>query len=59
MAKKSFECLDYVLLHELAHLKVKDHGAEFVAILDEFMPYWREVKKQLNESTLDYFPEAL
>ena len=57
LAKKPFECLDYVLLHELAHLRVKDHGPAFIAILDEYMPYWRDVRKKLNESTLDYLPE--
>ena len=58
LAKKPYECLDYVLLHELTHLKVKKHGAEFVALLDEYMPYWREVRKRLNDSTLDYIPES-
>ena len=58
LAKKPFECLDYVLLHELAHLRVKDHGAEFIAILDKFMPSWREVKKMLNDTPLDYLPES-
>ena len=57
LAKKPFECLDYVLLHELAHLRVKDHGPAFIAILDEYMPYWRDVRKTLNDSTLDYLPE--
>ena len=57
LAKKPFECLDYVLLHELAHLRVKDHGSAFIAILDEYMPYWRDVRKKLNDSTLDYLPE--
>jgi predicted metal-dependent hydrolase len=57
LAKKPFECLDYVLLHELAHLRVKDHGPAFIAILDEYMPYWRDVRKKLNDSTLDYLPE--
>ncbi len=56
LAKKPIECLEYVILHELAHLKVKNHGDDFVAILDQYMPYWREVKKQLNDSTLDYLP---
>ena len=56
LAKKPIECLEYVILHELAHLKVKNHGADFVAILDRYMPYWRELKKQLNDSTLDYLP---
>ncbi|MEY8338596.1 SprT family zinc-dependent metalloprotease [Lachnospiraceae bacterium 62-35] len=54
LAKKPIECLEYVILHELAHLKVKHHGVEFIAILDQYMPYWREYKKQLNESKLDY-----
>ena len=57
LAKKPFECLDYVLLHELAHLRVKDHGPSFIAILYEYMPYWRDVRKKLNDSTLDYLPE--
>lgn len=54
LAKKPIECLEYVILHELAHLKVPNHGTEFVAILDQHMPYWRERKKCLNESKLDY-----
>lgn len=52
LAKKPPECLEYVILHELAHLKVPNHGAEFTAILDRHMPHWREVKKRLNESPL-------
>ena len=54
LAKKPIEGLEYVILHELAHLKVKNHGPDFVAILDLHMPYWRECKKLLNDSKLDY-----
>ena len=54
LAKKPIECLEYVILHELAHLKVRNHGTEFVAILDQYMPYWRSIKKTLNDSLLDY-----
>ena len=56
LAKKPVECLEYGMLHELAHLKVKNHGADFVAILDQYLPYCRELTKQLNASTLDYLP---
>ena len=56
LAKKPTECLEYVILHELAHLRVKDHGPEFVAILDRYMPLWREIKRRLNDSKLDYLP---
>lgn len=56
LAKKPIECLEYVILHELAHLKVHDHGPEFTAILDQYMPYWRDHRCRLNDSTLDYLP---
>lgn len=55
LAKKPVECLEYVILHELAHLRVKNHGPDFVAILDQYMPFWRDTKKLLNDSTLDFF----
>ena len=54
LAKKPVECLEYVILHELAHTKVKNHGADFIAIMDKYMPYWRETKKKLNDFTLDF-----
>ena len=54
LAKKPPECLEYVILHELTHLKIRNHGEDFVAFMDEHMPYWREIRKKLNDSTLDY-----
>lgn len=54
LAKKPVECLEYVILHELVHLKVKNHGAEFVALMDKYMPFWRDIRKRLNDSKLDY-----
>ena len=54
LAKKPIECLEYVILHELAHLKVHNHGPEFTAILDQYMPCWRDHRRRLNDSTLDY-----
>jgi predicted metal-dependent hydrolase len=48
LAKKPPECLDYILLHELAHLKVPDHGPRFVAIMDRLMPSWRQVRDRLS-----------
>lgn len=48
LAKKPSLCLEYVILHELAHLRIKNHGKEFAAILDTYMPQWRSVRKQLR-----------
>lgn len=54
LAKKTPECLEYVILHELCHLEEKNHSDRFVALMDKYMPMWREVKATLNEQTLDY-----
>lgn len=54
LAKKPIECLEYVILHELVHLKVRNHGSEFVAEMNRYMQNWREIRNQLNESKLDY-----
>jgi len=53
LAKKSVECLEYIILHELAHLCIKNHNAEFTALMDKYMPFWREIRKRLNEQILD------
>lgn len=57
LAKKPVECLEYIILHELAHLKIRNHGKDFTAILDKYMPYWRDIKKQLNSTILDYYAD--
>ena len=54
LAKKTPECLEYVILHELVHLVEKAHGERFVSMMDKYMPMWREVKATLNRQTLDY-----
>lgn len=48
LAKYSPECLEYVILHELAHLREPSHNAAFKAILDRYMPDWRRIRKKLN-----------
>lgn len=42
------ECVDYVLLHELCHLKVRSHRAPFYRLLEAHMPDWRRVKTRLD-----------
>ncbi|MCR4601035.1 MAG: M48 family metallopeptidase [Clostridia bacterium] len=50
LARKDRICLDYVILHELAHTKVRNHGREFKNLMDLYMPQWREVRKHLNRA---------
>jgi predicted metal-dependent hydrolase len=42
------ECIDYVLLHELCHLKHHNHSPKFYRMLDQQMPGWRRVKERLD-----------
>lgn len=42
--------LRYVILHELTHLWVRGHNAQFYARMDRYFPDWREIRKMLNTS---------
>jgi predicted metal-dependent hydrolase len=48
LAKKPRECLDYVVLHEVAHMVERSHGPRFLALLDEHMPSWRRIRQKLS-----------
>lgn len=48
LAKKPEHLLDYVVLHEMVHLKERLHNHRFKSFLDAHMPDWRECEKQLN-----------
>ena len=54
LAKKTPECLEYIILHELVHLIEKHHNERFILLMDKYMPMWREIKVTLNRQTLDY-----
>jgi predicted metal-dependent hydrolase len=42
-------CIDYVITHELAHLKEHHHGQAYYALLDRLMPDWLERRQRLHE----------
>jgi len=48
LAKKPSECLEYIVVHEMAHLLAHSHNDQFVALMDKFMPKWRFYKDELN-----------
>lgn len=43
------DVLRYVVVHELCHLRVRNHSKEFWRLLDEAMPDWREQAAWLRE----------
>ena len=50
LAQKPLEYVEYIVVHELTHLRVANHGPDFKALMDERMPDWRERRKALNAS---------
>ncbi|HAU1490442.1 TPA: M48 family metallopeptidase [Legionella pneumophila] len=54
LAKKPSEFLEYVVVHELAHLIEPSHNHRFVALMDQFMPKWRFYRDELNRLPVHY-----
>jgi predicted metal-dependent hydrolase len=52
LAKKPKECLEYVVVHELAHLIERHHNERFFAIMDRHMSQWRLHRQELNAAPL-------
>lgn len=50
LASRSDEELDYVILHELVHTVVPNHGQEFYAMMDRYMPGWKSVRRSLHHA---------
>jgi predicted metal-dependent hydrolase len=48
LLKTPRKMIDYVILHELAHLKIKGHRHEFWAYLEKFMPDYETRKNWLE-----------
>ena len=49
LVKAPRDCIDYVILHELCHLKEHNHSPRFFKLLDRHMPPWRQRKVRLDE----------
>jgi len=52
LVKKPKDLLEYVVVHEMAHLIVPTHSERFVALLTEHYPGWRAARAELNELPL-------
>ncbi len=49
LARREPELLEYVVVHELAHLIEAGHNQRFYAVMDRALPDWRLLRKALNE----------
>ena len=42
------EAIDYVVVHELAHIKEKNHGKRFYALIKQYMPDYKQRENLLK-----------
>jgi len=52
LVKKPKDLLEYVIVHEMAHLLEPTHNENFISILNMHYPTWREARIELNELPL-------
>jgi predicted metal-dependent hydrolase len=48
LVKKPRDLLEYVVVHEMAHLRAPGHQDGFIALLEKHWPQWRESRTELN-----------
>lgn len=51
LIRAPIECIDYVIIHELCHLRFPHHGPRFWDLLERVMPDWRKRKTKLERLT--------
>lgn len=52
LVKKPKDLLEYVVVHEMAHLLAPTHSPRFIALLDRHYPTWRDAREELNQLPL-------
>lgn len=49
LARKARELVEYVVVHELTHLRVANHGPDFQRLMDARLQGWRMLRRRLNK----------
>src|SRR5680860_685628 len=52
LAKKHPGCLEYIVVHEMTHLRERTHGDRLTELLDDYLPNWRALRDELNDAPL-------
>lgn len=52
LARKPRQCLEYIVVHEMMHLLVRNHGEAFRKLMDRHLPQWRHLRDVLNSEPL-------
>ena len=52
LAKRAPEYLEYLVVHEMAHLVVRHHNGRFGILMDKCLPSWKQLRQGLNNAPL-------
>ena len=52
LIKMSEPCIEYVIIHELCHLRHHNHGKEFYALMSGIEPDWKIYRKKLKDHVM-------
>jgi len=52
LIKAPSHCIDYIITHELCHLKYPNHGKQFYSLMSRVMPDWGARKRRLENVPL-------
>ena len=53
LAKEDLRFQDYVIVHELLHLRIGNHGRVFKALMSAHVPGWRRLEEKLKTQPTD------
>lgn len=54
LGKKNQNCLEYIVVHEMVHLKERHHNHKFTELMDMYMWNWRQFRQHLNSEPLGH-----
>lgn len=49
LAKKPFHCIEYIIVHEMVHLLERHHNDRFIALMNSYLPEWKQLRNELNK----------
>ncbi|MFR9668495.1 MAG: SprT family zinc-dependent metalloprotease [Rikenellaceae bacterium] len=49
LIRRPIESIEYIVVHELAHLRIRGHNAQFYALVDSVLPSRRTAEKELKQ----------
>ena len=54
LMRYDFDCIDYVIIHELCHTRVKNHSSKFWEEVEKYCPDYKKTRAKLKSVTFSF-----